>query len=134
MLVRSVESSEGLIVVYGLRRPGRTSLTYIALSELEVPFIPIDLRRHSEYPSLLTPSAMAHVVGSVLSQYERLGRIKKTVVRIVSYVDSLDLRVIRLKPRKERKLLTNILEKATNPKARSVHPCITASPTNTTPT
>jgi len=112
LLTKGIDNGEGLIVIYGLRRLGKTSLVYVSLSELEVPFIPIDLRRYSEYPSLLTPSAIAQVVDAVLGQYEKLGRVKKVVENVLSYVESLDLGVIKLEPRKKRKLLTDTLEKA----------------------
>ncbi len=76
--------------------------------------MPIDLRRFSEDPSLLSPSVSALIIEEVLKQYEKhREKMKKFVRDILRYVDSLDLKVVKLKVKEgRRKLLSEVLEEA----------------------
>ena len=97
LLVRGIEVGEGLIVVYGVRRIGKTSLVWVGLGEADVPFVPVDLRRFSEEPALLSPKAIAEVVSEVLKKYERLRQVKEIIEKILHYVESLDLKAVKLR-------------------------------------
>ena len=114
MFLRGLEVGEGLIVVYGVRRVGKTSLVRVGLAESDIPFVPIDLRRFSEDPSLLSPSVSALLIEEVLKQYEKnREKMKKFVRDILRYVDSLDLKVVKLKVKEgRRRLLAEVLEEA----------------------
>ncbi|MCD6563011.1 MAG: ATP-binding protein, partial [Thermoproteales archaeon] len=114
MFLRGLEVGEGLIVVYGVRRVGKTSLVRVGLAESNIPFVPIDLRRFSEDPSLLSPSVSALLIEEVLKQYEKhREKMKKFVRDILRYVDSLDLKVVKLKVKEgRRRLLAEVLEEA----------------------
>ena len=110
---RGIEVGEGLIIVYGVRRIGKTSFVQVAFTELDMPYIPIDLRRHSESPSLLTPSAIAHVIDEVLKVYEGFtGKVKGVVERILQHIESLDLKLLKVKTRRSKRLLVESLERA----------------------
>ena len=114
LLSKGIEAGEGLIVVYGVRRIGKTSLVYVGLSELDVLFIPIDIRRFLVDPSFLAPQTLLQVADEVLKQYERLqGRVKEFFGKLLEYVESLDLKVLKLKIKEKEKVLpTRILERA----------------------
>ena len=71
LLFKSLEVGEGLIVVYGVRRVGKTSLVQVGLTEYNVPYVIVDLRRFSEDPSLLSPSVLASIVKNTLKEYEK---------------------------------------------------------------
>ena len=111
---KGIEVGEGLIIVYGIRRIGKTSFVQVALTELDIPFIPIDLRKYSESPSLLRPSAIAYVVDEVLKLYEGFtGKVKGVVGKILQHVESLDLKLLKMKTgKKGRRLLVESLERA----------------------
>jgi len=116
LLSKGIEAGEGLIVVYGVRRIGKTSLVYVGLTELDIPFIPIDLRKYSEDVTLLSPIVIGQVINEVLREYEKFtGKVKNFIERIIEHIEALDiLKIIGVKPRRKsrRKLLTSILEKA----------------------
>ena len=113
MFFKGIDAGEGLIVVYGVRRIGKTSFVYVGLSELNIPFIPLDLRKYSENPILLTPSAIAYVVDDVLKEYDLPGKLWKTGEKILEYIKSVEIPPFKLKPsRGRKKLLVNVLEKA----------------------
>ena len=112
LLFKSLEVGEGLIVVYGVRRVGKTSLVQVGLTEYNVPYVIVDLRRFSEDPSLLSPSVLASIVKNTLKEYEKYsGKVKKFAEKILDYINSLDLKVIKLEVKGKRsELLVKVLE------------------------
>jgi len=105
LFFKGIEAGEGLIVVYGVRRTGKTSLVYVGLSELNIPFVPIDARRFLVDASLLHPRNLLWVIEEILKQYERSqGRVKEFLSKVLEYVDSMDLGILslRIRGRKER--------------------------------
>jgi len=91
LLFKGIEAGEGLIIVYSVRRVGKTSLVYVGLSELDTPFIPIDVRKFLTDPSFLSPQILLGVVGEVLKRYESYqGRIKDFLSGMLEYVESLE--------------------------------------------
>jgi len=113
LLSKGIEAGEGLIVVYGVRRIGKTSLVYVGLSELNVPFIPIDVRRFAVDLSLLSPQNLLQVVNEVLKQYEQLqGKVREFLAKLLGYIESLDLKVMKLKVKEKKALPAKLLEQA----------------------
>jgi len=113
LLSKGIEAGEGLIVVYGVRRIGKTSLVYVGLSELNVPFIPIDVRRFSGDPTSLSPQNLLQVVNEVLKQYEHLGgKVKEIFAKLLGYIESLDLKVMKLRVKEKKVLPAKLLEQA----------------------
>jgi len=112
LLFKGLEVGEGLIVVYGVRRVGKTSLVQVGLTEYNVPYVIVDLRRFSEDPSLLSPSVLASIVKNTLKEYEKYsGKVKKFAEKILDYINSLDLKVIKLEVKGKRsELLVKVLE------------------------
>ena len=114
LFFKGVEAGEGLIIVYGVRRAGKTSLVYVGLSELGIPFIPIDVRGFLADPSFLSPQILLGVVWEVLKRYESYqGRVKEFLSDVLEYVESLDLGMLKLRIREKRgELPTKVLEHA----------------------
>jgi len=93
-----------LIIVHGVRRVEKTSLIYVGLSELNIPFIPIDVRKFSIYPSYLSPQSLLGVVEEILKRYESYrGRIKDLPRKMLEYVYSLDVKILKLRLREKRR-------------------------------
>lgn len=114
LFLNGIEAGEGLIVIYGVRRIGKTSLVHVGLSELNIPFIPIDVRRFSGDPSFLTPPTLLQMVDEVLKRCEKLwGKVKGLFDKTLEYVESLDLRILRLRTKgRDKDLPAKILERA----------------------
>jgi hypothetical protein len=112
--VSGLASGEGLIVVCGVRRVGKTSLVRVGLREAGVPHVVIDVRRYAEVPKMLSPSAVAVVVDEALKRYRGFGRsIHAKIDRVLSYVESIDLKAVSLRlRRREGKDLADVLEEA----------------------
>jgi len=116
LFLKALNAGEGLIVVYGVRRVGKTSLAYVGLTEANVPFVPVDLRRFSESPSLLTPSTIGYYVSDMLRMYEKYGgKLRNFIDKILEHIESLNIMGyagLRLRGKGRRKLFSSVLEEA----------------------
>lgn len=117
LLLKALDVGEGLIVVHGVRRVGKTSLVYVGLTEANIPFVPVDLRRFSEIPSLLTPSTIGYYVGEVLKIYEKYrGKLKNFIDKILEHIESLNIMGyvgLRFRGRERgKRLFSSVLEEA----------------------
>ncbi|BES80921.1 ATP-binding protein [Pyrodictium abyssi] len=115
MLYRGIHAGEGLIVVYGVRRIGKTSFVRVGLTELDVPFLFIDLRRYAENPSLLSPQVIGKAIMDFLKKLDKLKTLRGTLHSIMEYIESMDLGIelggIKVRrARREDRLLTSVLE------------------------
>jgi len=109
LLLRGLRAGEGLIVVYGLRRIGKTSLVRVGLGEAGAPYVSVDARRYMATPSLLSPRVIALVVEEALRSYRKVrGALGKALER----VESLDLKVLSIRTGRRRKALAEVLEEA----------------------
>ncbi len=111
LFLRGLEVGEGLIVVYGVRRIGKTSFVYVALNEAEVPFVPVDLRKFSESPSLLSPSSVLRLVEDALAEYDKVARVRKAVEKVLSRVESINVNGVTIRTRGSERLAAEILER-----------------------
>ncbi len=116
LFLKALNVGEGLVVVYGVRRVGKTSLAYVGLTEANVPFVPVDLRRFSESPSLLTPSTIGYYVSDMLRMYEKYGgKLRNFIDKILVHIESLNIMGyagLRLRGKGRRKLFSSVLEEA----------------------
>ncbi len=111
-LFKGLEVGEGLIVVYGIRRIGKTSLVLVALDTIGYPYVFIDVRRLAENPSLLSPYGVALFVREAFSMYRScrtgLSECIRSIVRRIEAID-LGLLSMRLREGVRRELFTDLL-------------------------
>ena len=112
LLTRALEVGEGLVIVYGIRRIGKTSLVLVCLNSIGFPYVFIDVRRFVENPCLLSPSGLRGFIESVFERYRgcRKGLVE-CIKSVARYVESIDTGVLSIRIRRSAReeLFTDLL-------------------------